>query len=348
MTARAYLVTNAATGEVLAASHASERLPIASITKLMTVLVTLDHARLSDVVTVRPGAAVVGESTIDLRTGERLTVGDLIKAALIQSANDSAYALALQVGGGSVPRFVALMNAKARELGLTDTHFVRPDGLDVPGHVSSARDVTRLAWLAMRIPFVRSVVRERTDTIAGGRTLHTWNDLLSTFPRLLGVKTGHTSGAGWSQVAAVRGRGTTIYATLLGSPTRSQRNDDLAALLAWGLSRYTVVAAVSTGRVYGVARTPYGRGEVRLVAARPLLKVVRVDRPLTERVVAAVSVSLPVRKGQRLGEVRIFAGGRLLGARPLVADRTVSRPGVAGRVGWYAKRTGSNIWGWVT
>ncbi len=348
MTARAYVVLNPATGEVLAARHLDEKVPIASITKLMTVLVTLEHAKLSDVVTVRPGAAVVGESTINLRTGERITVRDLLKAALIQSANDAAYALALHVGEGSVPRFVAMMNAKAKELGLTETHFVRPDGLDAPGHVSSARDVTRLGWLAMRIPFVRTTVRERTAAISGGRTLHTWNDLLATFPHLLGVKTGHTSGAGWSEVAAARGRGTTVYATILGSPTRTQRNEDLAELLAWGLSRYIVVTAISPSRVYATARTPYGRGELRLVAAKPMLKVIRVDRPLRERVVAASAVSLPVEKGQRLGEVRVFAGGRLLASQPLVADRSIPKPGVVGRAGWYAKRTAQHAWGWVS
>jgi serine-type D-Ala-D-Ala carboxypeptidase (penicillin-binding protein 5/6) len=345
--AHAYLVENAATGEVLAARNPDLPVPIASITKLMTVLVTLEHAKLSDVVTVRPGAAVVGESTIHIRTGERITVRDLIRAALIQSANDAAYALALYVGEGNVARFVSLMNAKAAELGLTHTHFVRPDGLDAPGHVSSARDVTRLAWLAMRTPFVRETVRERTQTIAGGRTLHTWNDLLSRFPHLLGVKTGHTSAAGWSEVAAARGRGTTIYATILGSPSRTERNDDLAGLLAWGLSRYTVVTAISPARAYATARTQYGRGEVRLVAARPLLRVVRVDRALTERVVAGTVTSLPVRKGQRLGEVRVYAGRTLLGSRPLVADRTISRPGAVGRVRWYAGRTAKHVWGWV-
>lgn len=345
--ARAYLVENAATGEVLAARNPDARVPIASITKLMTVLVTLEHTRLSDVVTVRPGAAVVGESTIQIRTGEHITVRDLIRAALIQSANDAAYALALHVGEGNVPRFVALMNAKAAELGLTETHFVRPDGLDAAGHVSSARDVTRLAWLAMRIPFVRATVRERTETIAGGRTLHTWNDLLGTFPHLLGVKTGHTSGAGWSEVAAARGRGTTVYATILGSPSRGERNDDLAALLAWGLSRYTVVTAIAPARAYATVRTQYGRDRVRLVASRPLLRVVRVDRPLRERVVAATVVSLPVREGQHLGEVRVYEGRTLLGSRPLVADRSISRPGAVGRARWYAGRTAKHVWGWL-
>ena len=92
---------------------------------------------------------------------------------------------------------------------------------------------------------VRSIVRERTATIAGGRVLHTWNDLLGSFPGLVGVKTGHTAGAGWCEVGAARGRGFTIYATVLGSPTRPQRNRDLAALLAWGLARYRTAAARS-------------------------------------------------------------------------------------------------------
>jgi serine-type D-Ala-D-Ala carboxypeptidase (penicillin-binding protein 5/6) len=194
---------------------------------------------------------------------------------------------------------------------------------------------------------VRATVRERIATIAGGRTLHTWNDLLSTFPHLLGVKTGHTNGAGWSEVAAARGRGTTVYATILGSPSRGQRNDDLAALLAWGLGQYTVVTAIAPARAYATAHTQYGRGDVRLVASRPLLSVVRVNRPLTQRVVATRVAELPVRKGQRLGEIRVYAGDRLIGSRPLVADRSVAKPGVVGRVRWYATRTADHVWGWV-
>ncbi|MGH2996844.1 MAG: hypothetical protein ACRDM9_11070, partial [Gaiellaceae bacterium] len=184
--------------------------------------------------------------------------------------------------------------------------------------------------------------------VAAGRSLHTWNDLLSTFPGLIGVKTGHTAGAGWSQVAAARGRGLTIYATILGSPTRGERNSDLTELLAWGLSRYRVVAVVSEGRVYARAAAPYGRAPVRLVAARPLLRVVRVDRPLMERVVASAVVSLPVDRGQRLGHVEVWAGRKLLGRRALVAAEAVPKPGLAGRVRWYAGRTLRNAWGLVT
>jgi serine-type D-Ala-D-Ala carboxypeptidase (penicillin-binding protein 5/6) len=337
--ARAFLLQNGATGEVLLGRSTERRLPVASITKLMTVLVALEHARPDDVVTVGPDASAVGESTVHLRPGERLTVRDLVEAALIQSANDAANALADHVGEGDRARFVELMNERARGLGLADTHFVRPDGLDVAGHYSSARDVTRLARIAMRSPLVRQIVARRSETIAGGRRLHTWNDLLGSFPGLIGVKTGHTSSAGWCQVAAARGRGVTVYATVLGSRTRAGRNEDLAELLAWGISRYRVVSLVEPDRLYARAEAPYGRAPLALVATRRLVRVVRVDRTLVERVVAPAAVELPVRRGQRLGWIRVYDRGRLVGSRPLVAARTIERPGLGGRVAWYAQRT---------
>jgi serine-type D-Ala-D-Ala carboxypeptidase (penicillin-binding protein 5/6) len=345
--AEAYYVQNSATGEVLAQYDERERLPIASITKLMTALVALERADLDDVVTVARPAAAVGESSINLKPGERVSVRDLLRAALVQSANDAATAVAMHVGGGSVDRFVALMNARARRLGLTDTHFVNPSGLDAPGHVSSARDVTKLARVAMNQPFVRETVAIVSGE-AAGRRIATWNDLLSTFPRLIGVKTGHTNRAGWSQVAAARGAGVTIYATLLGGRTRSERNEDLAALLRWGLSRYRTSWTISSGRVYATAATAYGRPRVRLVAAKPALRVVRVDRTLVERVVAPVEVALPVRKGQRLGEVQVLDGKKVVASSPLVAAASIARPGRVGRVRFYAGRTVHHLWGLVT
>src|SRR6185437_12900054 len=202
---------------------------------------------------------------IELDSGEQMTVGDLLKGTLIQSANDAADALALSVAP-DYPSFARLMNAEAVKLGLHDTHFVRPDGLDAAGEYSSAADVTKLARILMHTRFIRETVGEETDMIAGGRTLHTWDDLLSQFPPTIGVKTGHTSAAGWCQVAAARGRGVTVYATLLGSPTRSKRNADLQSLLVWGLGQFRVVPAVHTGRSYAQVKVPYGRGPLTLVA----------------------------------------------------------------------------------
>jgi D-alanyl-D-alanine carboxypeptidase len=313
----------------------------------MTVLVTLQNVQLDDVVTVSRSAAAVGESSIYLRRGEQLTVRDLIEAALIQSANDAAVALAEYVGGGQ-PAFVAMMNAEARKLDLRDTHFANPDGLDAPGHYSSAHDVTRLARIAMKNPVIRGIVARPTATIVGGRTLTTWNDLLGRFPGVFGVKTGHTGAAGWSEVAAARAHGVTIYATLLGAPTREGRNADLEELLAWGISRYRTVNLVSPERIYATAAAPYGRARLPLVADGRVTRIVRVDRPLVERLVAPTAVPLPVRKGERLGEVRVYAGPKLIARRPLVAARSIDRPGLVGRTEWYAGRTLHHIAGWFS
>jgi D-alanyl-D-alanine carboxypeptidase (penicillin-binding protein 5/6) len=334
----AYLV-NATTGEVLAAQHADEPVPIASITKLMTVIVALQHLRVDETVRVHARAAHVGEESVPLRAGEEISVLDLLKAALIQSANNAADALAYAAANGNERLFVSWMNEEAGRLGLRDTHFVRPDGLDAPGHVSSARDVYVLARAAMRLPIVRRIVRERADTIEDGNyTVHTWNDLLGVFPGLIGVKTGHTDLAGWCEVAAVRRPGFTLYAVVLGSPTRPLRNDALRRLLAWGVSRYRTATLVER-RAYGSAALGYGLAAVPLVATRPLVELVHTDRPLVRKVVAAATVALPVRRGERLGWVGVWQDGKLLGTRPLVAARSVGRPGVGARIRWYATRT---------
>lgn len=346
--ARAYLVLNPQTGEVLLARRATDRLPIASITKLMTALVTLDRTKPGEIVTIDPDAVGVTGSTIRLRAGERIPVRDLLAAALIQSANDSAVALAEHVGGGDSGPFVALMNRRAQALGLDDTSFARPDGLDTPGHYSSALDVTRLGVEAMREPVVRQLVRQESATISGGRSLHTWNDLLGEFPGVFGVKTGHTSDAGWNQVAAVRGNGVTIYATILGSPARATRNADLEELLGWGLSRYAIVPLAPPDRVYGRVPVTFGRDSVPVVATRPLRRPVRIGRPLVEQVVLASLLELPVRRGQVVGEVRVFDRRRLVGRSPLVAAESRDEPSFLDRSGWYAGRAVDHVGGWFT
>jgi serine-type D-Ala-D-Ala carboxypeptidase (penicillin-binding protein 5/6) len=341
--ARAWFVENTGTGDVLASHDSDEQMPIASITKLMTVLVVLDHEKLSDVVKVDPRVTTVGQESIYLQAGELMTVRDLIKGALIQSANDAADALALSVAP-SFPAFAVLMNAKARQLGLTHSHFVRPDGLDAPGEHSTARDVMSLALDAMKIPFIRQTVATRTATISGGRTLHTWNDVMSILPGVFGVKTGHTNDAGWCEVAAIHGQGgVTVYAVILGSPSEAQRDTDLEALLEHALDDYRVVDAISDARVYAHVGLPYGKLPLALVARSSLLTVARVGVPLQERVVAPATISLPVTAGQVIGNVQVWAGTKLVGQRPLVAARSVAQPGVAGRVGFYAKRTAHNL-----
>ena len=346
--ARAYLVMNGANREVLLARNADDRLPIASLTKLMTALVTLERAKPSAVVAVDRNAVGVTGSTIRLRAEERVKVRDLLAGALIQSANDAAVALAEHVGRGDSAAFVALMNRKAQALGLRNTHFARPDGLDASGHYSSALDVTRLAETAMREPLVRQLVRQVSATISGGRVLHTWNDLLGVFPGTFGVKTGHTSGAEWNEVAAARGNGVVIYATVLGSPARSVRNADLEELLAWGMSRYALVSVAPAGRVYGRVPVTYGEDAVPVVVAKPVKRAVRVGRPLEQRVVLPDLADLPIRRGDTLGELRFYERGRLIARSPLVAAEDRDAPSTVERVKWYTGRMLSHIGGWFT
>ncbi|MES1246668.1 MAG: D-alanyl-D-alanine carboxypeptidase family protein [Actinomycetota bacterium] len=346
--ARAWYVLNASNGEVVAQHDATARVPIASITKLMTVVVALQHLKPSDTVTVTAEAARVGEERIPLVAGQRITVHDLLEGALIQSANDAADALAAAAAGGDIQTFVGWMNERAQQLGLRDTHFVRPDGLDAAGHLSSARDVVKLAQVAFRIPIVRQLIGTSSATIENGTfTVHTWDDLLGVFPGLVGGKTGHTDDAGWCEVAAVRRGGFTIYAVVLGSPTRSQRNADLTRLLSYGVSSYKTVELVRA-RTYATAAAPYGRKPLQLVVVKPLSQVVRVGRPLVERIVAPTAVSLPVRRGQAVGRVEIWQGRTLLGSRPLLAGRTVEKPSAFGKVGWYAGRTVHHLLGFFS
>jgi D-alanyl-D-alanine carboxypeptidase (penicillin-binding protein 5/6) len=239
------------------------------------------------------------------------------------------------------------MNAKARELGLRDTTFRNPHGLDMAGHVSSARDSTMLLRHAMGIPLLRDALSRTSVTLPGGR-FPTTDDLLATWPPLVGGKTGHTADAGWSQAAAARAKGVTVYATVLGSDTRAARNEALRTLLQHGLDRHRRITALDQRRVYASARTGYGRPEAEFVVRRSLLRTVRDDLPLVERVVAPTSVELPVRAGERFGSVEIWYRGRLVASSPLVAASPVSEPGVLGKVWWHARRTAGNFWELVT
>jgi len=314
----------------------------------MTAIVTLEHAHLSDVVEVSPRAARVGESTVYLRADEELTVGQLLRGMLVRSANDAAEALALYVGRGSQGRFVALMNAEARKLGLTDTTFANPHGLDEPGHLTSARDTTFLVRYALGIPFIRETLQRTQVSLPGGREFPTTDDLLESWPPLVAGKTGHTADAGWSEAAAASRDGATVYGSVLGSRDRAQRNEALESLLSYGLAQYRRVFAIDAGRVYAEAETGYGRHAVGLVARRSRFAAVRVGVTLVERIVAPVSVALPVRKGASLGRVEVYDGNRLVAAERLVAASTVSEPGLLGKAAWYTRRTAANLWGIVS
>lgn len=323
-------------GEILYEFDEDERLPMASITKLMTAIVALDELRPRRTVTVSPAAVGVEGSSIFLQAGERLTVRDLLAAALIQSANDAAYALAAATTDGDVAAFVDRMNDEADELGLDDTQFANPAGLDARGHYSSADDVLVLAREAMREPIVRKLVRQSGGVIGGGRSLYAWNDLLRTYPGAFGVKTGHTDEAGWCQVAAARRGGSVAYAVILGSPARTVRNGDLAELLTYGLDHFGRLTLVEGGKSYANASVPFENKTVPLLAGESMSALVRLDRPLRRQIVAPLALDAPVERGETVGSIRVTQAGELVAEVPLVAGRDVEEPGFGRRFSWYA------------
>jgi serine-type D-Ala-D-Ala carboxypeptidase (penicillin-binding protein 5/6) len=349
VSARAFMVMDQQTGVVLASSHADERPAMASTTKIMTGLLTLEHFHdLATVVTARRDAVGVGEDEIYLQKGEKLTVNQLLKALLIQSANDAAADLADAVAG-SQTAFVALMNQRARELGLTNTHYTNPHGLDEPGHYTSAADLTHLARFAMTDPRFAGYVDHATSTIPWAhhhydRVLVSHNDLLEDHPWVYGVKTGWTDNAGYCIVAAGLWRGHHVLVTLLGEPDDAHRLADALALFHWSATQYAQRTVVSAGAVLARAALPYHDSALALVAAGPLSASLRVGAPVTIRVTAPPRVGLPVTQGQTVGSARVSADGHLVGTVRLVAAASYAKVGLLSKIGYRIHRA----WHWLT
>jgi D-alanyl-D-alanine carboxypeptidase (penicillin-binding protein 5/6) len=333
--AAAYILVDPATGETLAQRAPDRKLPMASTTKIMTALVALGRAELDDRITVPPAAEAIGGSTGFLRTGETLTVRDLLTALLVPSGNDAAVTLAVGLAG-SEAGFVALMNEKAQELGLTATRYANPHGLDAPGHHSTVRDMVRLGIVAMRDPVLRRDVGSRTARIPGPfgqgtRFYESENALLDIDPDADGIKTGMTDGAGYALMARARRPrlGVQLQAAIIGSPSSEARARDAKRLLDWGFAQYAS-ATVSDGATE-LGRVPVdGRPgvEVPYRAIAPLNAPVRLGVPITQTLVAPVEVRGPVTAGQVLGTVTLRQGDHVLGRRDLVATRGEDGPGL--------------------
>ncbi len=345
--APAYVVQSAVDGRTLAARDADTPRAMASITKLMTVLVALERLALDDRVTVAAAAARVGESSIGLRAGQRVPVRDLVIGALVPSANDAATALAI-AAGGSLPRFVQAMNRKAEELGLARTRYRNPHGLDQIGHVSTAADSAALLRAALHVPAIRRYVAMDRAALSDGRVVESTDNLLGAVPGFAGGKTGHTTLAGWSQVGFARLQGVGITAAVLGSPTEAQRDRDLAALLRFGLASYRPSRVVDGDRTYARVAVGWGREPLALVAPRTIVRPAPTGRALVERVVAPVVARLPVRAGQRLGTVVVTDGARIVVRSPLVASRAEPEPTLAQKARWVAGRSVDRLVGLVS
>jgi D-alanyl-D-alanine carboxypeptidase (penicillin-binding protein 5/6) len=334
--AKAAIVMEASTGDVLFARNPRDRRAIASTTKLMTVLVALQRTDLDDVFSAADYRALPIESQIGLRAGERMSVRDLLRAALLPSANDAAATLAVGTMG-STAAFVREMNRDAGLLGLRDTHFANPIGLDDPGNYSSARDLATLAIRLRRYEFFRRTVDLPRATLRSGariRTVLNRNTLVRRVNAVDGVKTGRTDRAGYVLVGSATRDGVTVVSVVLGEPSERARDSDSLALLRYGLGSYDAVTPVPEGRVLGRVGLRYRRGEsVEVIAGGTVRHVLRRDVRTSVNVVGLPGeVDGPLPRGSRLGTAIVRAGSEVLARVPVVTARPVAEASVATRL----------------
>ena len=341
--AKAALVMEASTGDVLLARNSRERRPMASTTKLMTALVTIERSDLDDVFSAPGYDPAPAETQIGLRSGERMSVRDLLRALLLASANDAAVTLAVGTLG-SQDAFVEEMNRRAAALGLRDTSFANPIGLDEAGNRSSARDLARLAIRLRRNEFFRSTVDLRQTVLrsaARRRTVLNRNTLVRRFGFVDGVKTGHTRQAGYVLVGSATRRGVNVVSVVMGEPSERARDEDSLALLRHGLRSYERRTILPEGRVVGRVGLKFRDGRsIPVVAGATYRRVVRAgQRPSVAVTGLPEEVDGPLPRGSKVGTAIVRQGGKELERVALVTARPVAEAGLGDRLNDFAGRS---------
>ena len=313
ITAKAAVIVDMDTGTILYSRNADKQLEMASTTKIMTAILILESLPLDQEVKVPAAAAGMTGSVLGLHRGETFTVEQLLYAMLVPSANDAAVTLAV-AQAGSVKAFVAEMNARAEEMGLTNTHFVNNCGLHADGHYSSAKDLAKLASYAMHNPVFRRIVSTREYTLphAGGiapLVIKTSNELLRDFDWVNGIKTGSTPWAGYCLVSSATKDGLTLISVVLGAKDQDTREAESKALLTYGFERCGLKNLVHGGAVIADVPVPDPLGrQVRLVTAAPYARRLLGEEEVTGQVELSREVTLPVTAGEVLGRARVLPG----------------------------------------
>ncbi|MBJ7342937.1 MAG: D-alanyl-D-alanine carboxypeptidase, partial [Solirubrobacteraceae bacterium] len=308
LSASSAILIEPSSGEIIYSRNPYQRREIASTTKMMTALLLLERRSLKHRVRVanyNPGA---GESTAGLIPGERLTSADMLRALLLASANEAAVSIAIDVGG-SQKGFVRMMNARAKRAGLRGTHFSNPDGLDGRRNYSTARDLASLGILLRENPFARRLVDRSKAEMRSGlrkRTVYNRNTLIGSVPWMNGIKTGHTSGAGYLLVGGASRNGAELISVVMGEPSEAARNTDTLKLMRYGFGRYRSVNAVAKGQRFATLSVSGRDEKVQLIASRSADVVIRSgERPTT--IISGLPTELtgPLAKGARVGYVTV-------------------------------------------
>jgi D-alanyl-D-alanine carboxypeptidase (penicillin-binding protein 5/6) len=331
--ARSWALTDAGTGEVLTSHAGARRLPIASTTKLMTAWVAMHELPLDRIVRAQPYHPEYGESLMGLRAGQRISVRDLLYGLILRSGNDAAHTLAV-AAAGSQARFVRQMNRRAAALGLTDTHYANPVGLDQRGNHSSALDLATLTRHLLRIPAFAKIADSRSAVLRSvhpPRRIETINELLEMAPWINGVKTGHTFGALYVLVGSGRRKGVELISVAIGAPTDEDRFADDLNLLEYGFSLYRRGRAIRPGEDLAEPSIRYAGGELPLRAARPVVVGLHRGQHARVRVRAPEEVEGPIRRGAALGRATVLVGGIPVAEVALRAGRSIPAAGFLDR-----------------
>ncbi|MBO8158413.1 MAG: D-alanyl-D-alanine carboxypeptidase [Thermosyntropha sp.] len=339
---------DAASGRVLYEKNAHERLPMASLTKIMTAFLTVENGDLDEKVKVSKYAASIPECSIYLEPGEVLTRRELLYAVMLKSANDASVALAESVAG-SEKDFVKLMNKRAGELGLKDTHYVNPHGLDANGHYSSAYDLALLSRKALQNKVFAEIVRTKYKTIPWeghdeDRALYNINRLLYRYEGTIGIKTGYTRKAGNCVVGAAQKGDMVLIAVSMNSPAVY---DDLTRMLNYGFKNYKMFNIASKKQVFAEVKVNGGETETVKINLNEDLKVAATSDEIpyiTYQITVPDKISAPVKKGEKIGECKLYLKDEEpLASVDMVAGETVSLQRVPAFV-MVAKRIFDNWW----
>ena len=331
--AQAALLMEKTTGQVLYAKNEHEQLEPASVTKVMTLLLAMEaldegRIRYDDTVTVSAYAASMGGSRVFLSEGEQITVEDLFKAICVASGNDASVAMAEHIAGVT-ELFVEQMNARAKQLGMNDTHFVNCTGLPAEGHVTSAWDIALMSReLILHHPDIRRFTTIWMDTLRGGSfQLSNTNKLIRFYDGATGLKTGSTDAAGFCISATAERDGMELIAVIMKERTADKRNTDAKTLLNYGFSTYALAEIAP--------QEPLAPVPVRLGAedaVQPVLpsgSTLLVEKTkagqLTQSVELPAEVEAPVAAGQALGTLTVRAGDEVLLELPLQAEQAVEK-----------------------
>ena len=336
LNAKSAILMEESTGNILYESNPDERLPIASVTKVMTMLLIMEAVdsgkiSLDDMVTVSENAMSYGGSTMFLETGEQLTVNDMLKGIAVASANDGCVAMAEHLAG-SESAFVDMMNEKAKELGMENTHFMNTNGLDEDDHYSSARDVAIMSRELMKHETIFNYTSIWMDTLRGGKfQLANTNKLIRFYDGANGLKTGSTSKALCCLSAAAKRNDMQLIAVVLGAPTSAERFASAKSLLDYGFANYAVNTQITAGdEVQKIAVEKGVDKEVGVVAGDSCSTLVKKGQEdnITKEIKIDETITAPIEAGQKIGTMTISRDGEVIADLDLNASSTVEKKGI--------------------